>query len=115
MSLPVYMDVHVPLAITLGLRRRSVDVLTSQQDGATQMPDDRLLDRATQLGRILFTRDQDLLAEAARRLRNGSRFSTVIFARQLDVSIGQCVVDLETIAKSGMPEEAVNQVVYLPL
>ncbi len=115
MSLAVYMDVHVPLAITLGLRRRGVDVLTSQQDGTTEMPDDQLLDKATQLGRILFTRDQDLLVEAAKRLRNGNLFSTVIFARQLDVSIGQCVSDLETIAKSGTPDEAVNQVVYLPL
>jgi hypothetical protein len=48
-------------------------------------------------------------------LRNGSPFSTVIFARQLDVSIGQCVNDLEIIAKSGTLEEAMNQVVYLPL
>jgi predicted nuclease of predicted toxin-antitoxin system len=109
------MDVHVPLAIARGLRRRKVDVLTSHQDGTTQMPDDQLLDRATQLGRALFTRDPDLLVEAARRQRSGQMFSTVIFARQLDVSIGRCVADLEIIAKSATPEEALNQIVYLPL
>jgi hypothetical protein len=65
-----------------------VDVLTAQQDGTTEMPNDKLLDREAQLKRVLFTRDQDLLTEAARRLRNGNPFSTVIFARQLDVSIG---------------------------
>ena len=68
MSLPLYMDVHVPLAITRGLRRRGVEVLTSQQDDTAQLPDAQLLKRAAQLGRLLFTRDQDLLAEAAKCL-----------------------------------------------
>jgi hypothetical protein len=27
------MDVHVPAAITEGLRRRNVDIVTSQEDG----------------------------------------------------------------------------------
>ena len=82
MSLPLYMDVHVPLAITRGLRRRGVDVLTSQQDGTTTLPDDKLLDRVGQLGRIIFTRDEDLLVEAAMRLRTATSFATVVFARQ---------------------------------
>ena len=78
MSQPIYMDVHVPLAITLGLRRRGIDVMTAQQDGTVQLPDDQLLDRATLLGRILLTRDQDLLIKAAKRLRTGVRFATVV-------------------------------------
>jgi Domain of unknown function (DUF5615) len=49
MALPLYMDVHVPAAITAGLRRRRIDVLTSQEDGSDRWPDDRLLERATQL------------------------------------------------------------------
>ena len=115
MSLSIYMDVHVPFAITRGLRRRGIDVLTSQQDGTTEMPDDQLLDRAMQLGRMLFSRDQDLLVEAAHRLRIGKPFATVLFARQLDVSIGQCVMDLEIILKTGQPEEIIGQAIYLPL
>ena len=109
------MDVHVPLAITRGLRRRGVDVLTSQQDNTTEIPDDQLLDRAMQVGRVLFSRDQDLLAEAAQRLRSGRPFATIIFARQLDVSIGQCVTDLEIIANCGAPGERTGQIIYLPL
>jgi predicted nuclease of predicted toxin-antitoxin system len=109
------MDVHVPLAITRGLRRRGVDVLTSQQDGTTLLSDPELLDRAGQLQRILFTRDPDLIAEAARRLREGRPFATVVFARQTEVSIGRCVRDLEITAKAATPEEAMNHVVYLPL
>jgi len=33
----------------------------------------------------------------------------------MEVSIGQCIADLEIIAKSATPEEAMNQVIYLPL
>lgn len=49
------MDVHVPYAISLGLRLRDVDVLTAQEDATTEMSDADLLDRATSLGRALFT------------------------------------------------------------
>ena len=81
----------------------------------TRLPDPELLDRAAELGRILFTRDPDLLVEAARRLRETKPFATVVFARQTEVSIGRCVSDLEIIAKTATPEEAMNPVVYLPL
>lgn len=59
------MDVHVPAAITEGLRGRGVDVLTSQEDGTRRWEDDALPVRATELQRILFTQDEDLLRIAA--------------------------------------------------
>jgi len=114
-SLALYMDHHVPAAITRGLRRRGVDVLTAAEDGRADCDDAPLLDRAGEVGRVLFTRDSDLLVEATRRLRSGERFTTVVYAHQLEVSIGRCVTDLEVIAKAGSPEEAVRQVIYLPL
>ena len=55
MSVGLYMDVHVPAAITRGLLLRGVDVLTAQIDGTTELPDPDLLDRATELGRVLFS------------------------------------------------------------
>jgi predicted nuclease of predicted toxin-antitoxin system len=67
MSARLYMDVHVRRAVTTGLRLRGVDVLTAQEDGAGGFDDPRLLNRATELGRVLFTQDDDLLKEAARR------------------------------------------------
>jgi len=66
-SVALYMDVHVPRPITRGLRRRQVDVLTAQEDGTTRWKDADLLNRAAQLDRILFSQDEDLLAEAAKR------------------------------------------------
>src|SRR5262245_3891077 len=98
MPVPLYMDQHVPRAITLGLRLRGVDVITALEDGAAEFPDPELLDRATALGRVLFTRDDDLLVEAAIRQRDGLPFAGVVYAHQLHVSIGQCVSDLEVIA-----------------
>ena len=91
------MDVHVPRAVTAALRLRGVTVLTAQDDGAAQFTDAALLDRATEIGRILFSQDDDLLREATARQRTSKPFSGVIYAHQLEVTIGQCVQDLELI------------------
>ena len=113
MSLGLYMDVHAPLPITRGLRRRGVDVLTAQEDGAGRWLDPKLLDRAGELGRILFSQDEDLIAEAVRRQRGGESFATVVFARQLDLSIARGIADLEAIAKAALPEDAKGQLIFL--
>ena len=110
-----YLDAHIPRAIALGLRMRGIDVLTAQEDGAAMFSDAKLLDRATTLGRVLFTFDDDLLAEAAKRQRLGQPFSGVVYAHPLRVTIGQCIHDLELVAKAGEPEDLRNQVLFLPL
>ena len=98
------MDVHVPYAVTIALRLNGVDVLTAQEDNSRELEDASLLDRATALGRILFTRDDDLLREGALRQKRGESFAGIIYAHQLDVSIGQCVIDLELVAKASDSE-----------
>lgn len=115
MSVRLYMDVHVPYAVTTGLRLRGVNVLTAQEDDATELDDPILLDRATELGRVLFTLDDDLLREAKLRQQSSASFAGVIYAHQLNISIGECVSDLELIAFASEPEEHVNRVLYLPI
>ncbi|MGM0577395.1 MAG: DUF5615 family PIN-like protein [Myxococcota bacterium] len=115
MAVGLYLDHHVPRAICLGLRVREVDVVTAYEDGADEMGDPELLDRARELGRVLFTRDDDLLVEATERQRRGVAFAGVVYAHQLRVSIGRCVQDLEIIAQAGEPAELVNEVIFLPL
>ena len=61
MSLAFYMDVHVPRAVATALRLRGIAVITAQDDAA-------LLERATELGRILVSQDADLLREGRRLL-----------------------------------------------
>jgi uncharacterized protein with PIN domain len=108
------MDHHVPRAITNGLRLRGVDVVTAYEDGAGELRDPELLDRAAELGRVLFTQDDDLLAEATQRQRQGRRFGGVIYAHQLRTSIGDCVRDLELIAKAGESADMSRQTLFLP-
>ena len=115
MPLAFYMDHHVPRAITLGLHLREVDILTAYEDGTSEIEDAALLDRANELARVLFTRDDDLLAEAAKRQRERSSFHGVVYAHQLRVSIGRCVQDLEIIAKAGESEDLMNAIMFLPL
>jgi predicted nuclease of predicted toxin-antitoxin system len=109
------MDENVHGAITRGVRRRGVDVVTVQDDGYGGRDDPDVVDRATALGRVLFSQDEDLLAEATHRQRNGIAFAGVVFAAQDEVAIGQCVRDLELIAIAGTPEEFLDRVHYLPL
>ena len=87
------MDQHVPRAITIGLRLRGIDIITAFEDGAGEMIDSELLDRAAEMGRVLFTQDDDLLTEAAQRQKEGTFFNGVVYAHQLRISIGACIND----------------------
>ncbi len=109
------MDVHVPAPVTRALKRCGVDALTAQEDGTARLPDDALLDRARALGRVLFSRDEDLLREAQARQTSGRSFAGIIYAHQLRVTIGRCVQDLEMMAKVCEPEDFRDRVEYLPL
>jgi hypothetical protein len=115
MAVGLYMDVHVRRAVTVGLRLRGVDVLTAQEDGAWNFDDPRLLDRASELRRVLFTHDDDLLREGARRQETGETFAGVIYAHQLKLTVGQCIEDLELITQATKPAEWINRITYLPL
>lgn len=115
MVLKLYMDQHVPRAITSSLRSRGVDVLTAFEDGTSALADPALLDRSTFLGRVLFTRDNDLLAEASRRQTQGVPFCGVVYAHQRNVSIGHCIRDLEILMLAGVEDDIENKVTFLPL
>jgi hypothetical protein len=49
------------------------------------------------------------------RQKRGEIFAGVNYAHQLDVSIGQCVMDLELAVKVSDSDEWINRVEYLPL
>ena len=114
MSVALYMDVHIPQAITDQLRRRGVDVLTAIEDAADQLPDDQLLERATQLSRVLFTQDIRFRVLAERWQQEGKPFAGLIFGHQLGGTIGQFVRDLELIAQASEPAEWCNAIEYIP-
>lgn len=114
MGVPLYMDVHVPFAIAEQLRRRGIDVLTSIEDGQSEALDSALLDRATDLGRLLFTHDVRFRAMAERWQRAGRPFGGLLFGAQLGGTIGQFVTDLELICRASTLDEWANVVEWLP-
>ena len=111
----LFMDHHVPAAITAELRRRGIDVLTAQEDGSDQIDDDLLLERARQLDRVLFSQDRNLLRIANEWLRSGRDFVGLVYAHQLSITIGQAIRDLELIAQALDPEDLHNRIEFLPL
>lgn len=115
MSVGLYMDVHIPAAVTEELRRHGIDVLTAQEDGRRTRSDPALLDRATELGRTFVTHDSDLLADATRRQRQGIEFAGVTYAHELRITIGQLVEQLRYVAEAGDASDMLNRVEWLPL
>lgn len=114
MSLSLYMDVHVPLAITRALRLRGIDVLTAQEDGIETADDPDILDRATALGRTVFTQDDDFLAEATRRQRTGEFFAGIFYGHQHRVTISSCIRDLTMAAEVYDLNDMQQRVEYFP-
>lgn len=109
------MDVHAPMVVTQTLRRRGLDVLTSQEDGPPLADDDSLLARAAELGRVLFSQDQDFLRIAAEWRDRGQSFPGIIFAAQRGASLGGLAQDLELLLTCCEPSELRDHVTYLPL
>jgi hypothetical protein len=114
MAISLYMDVHIPQAITSQLRRRGVYVLTAFDDETQELPDDKLLERVTELKRVLFTQDIRFRVLAETWQIEGKQFSGLIFGHQLGGTIGQFFKDLEFIAKASEIDEWMNIVEYIP-
>lgn len=115
MTLSLYMDQHVPAAVTRGLRRRGVDVLTTEEDHAADWEDERILTRATSLERIVFTQDDDFLAIGHHWQRSGREFTGIVYAHQLKITVGQAIADLDLIAKVMTADDMRNRIEFLPL
>lgn len=90
------MDRHMPHAITNGSRLRGVDVLPAHENRASEL-------------------QYSLLTEAARRQRRDQPSCGVIYAHQVRVLVGDCMCDLELVAKAGEPSEMTVQTLFSPL
>lgn len=115
MSLRYYMDQHVDERITNGLRRRGIDVLTAHEDNNSAAPDEFLLARATELGRVIFSQDKDFLRIGSQWQQNDQAFAGIIYSHQLHITVGQAVRDLEFMSQALEPEEMLNKVEFIPL
>ena len=115
MSVGLYFDHNVRAAIASGLRHRGVDVLVAYEDGYAQAADSMVLERATKLGRVAFTNDDDFLFVAHEWQKAGRMFAGVIYVHQMRLTVGQTIAQLEILAKAGNLADFANRIEYLPL
>ncbi len=115
MSLGLYFDHNVRAAIATRLKQRGIDVLVAFDDGYSEADDATILQRATALGRVTFTNDDDFLNVAHDWQSSGREFAGVIYVHQLQLTIGQTIADLEIISKAGNHEDFHNRIEFLPL
>jgi predicted nuclease of predicted toxin-antitoxin system len=115
MAAALYLDVHVPLAVAYQLRRRGVDVVHSIEEQTNRLEDDKLLDLASQLGRVVVTQDVRFRAMAEGWQRQGRPFVGLVFGSQRGTNVGRLVKDLEILAKATDVAEWKGQVLHLPL
>lgn len=109
-----YLDQHVKRAVTDGLRRRGVDVVTAYDDDQSRTDDEDLLIRAAALGRVLVTQDKDFLRIAARWQSDLRPFPGIVFAAQERVDTGQLIEYLELIARLLSADEIRGRVEHVP-
>lgn len=110
-----YFDHNVHRVVSRLLRERQLDVLTALEDGGHQLPDDRLLDRATELGRALVSHDRHLVREAAHRQQHGIPFAGVIYCRQGRLTLTELADELELLARGSWDDELRDTLTFLPV
>ena len=95
-----YMDEHVPRAVTQGLRRRRVEVMTAE--------DEQHLVLALGEGRVIFTQDADFLRLHA----SGRPHAGIVYAPQ-GTAVGTIVRSLMLIFDVLTPEDMPSHVEFV--
>jgi len=103
-----YMDEHVPKAVTTGLRRRGIDVLTTQEANLLAASDEAHLALANREERVVFTQDADFLRLHA----EGVPHAGIVYAHQ-QTRIGAIVRGLVLIFRILEPQDMRNHVEFL--
>src|SRR5687767_3461150 len=85
-----YADEHVKWAITDGLRRRGMDVVTVQERGQNETDDEILLELASTEGRLMLTNDKDFLKLHALWVAGSRDHSGIVYWHQ-DFPIGEAI------------------------
>lgn len=115
--LKLLMDEHIDKSLVRGLLRKEpkLDIVRMQDVGLRTKDDERLLAWAAQENRALITYDTSTIPTAAyARVEAGQSMPGVIVLRS-DMTIGQVIEDLLTVAGASLEGEWKDQVVYLPL
>lgn len=115
MSLSFYADEHIDISLCEQLRKHGVDIVRSVDDGMRSANDEDILERATNLGRIVFTHDDDFTVIGARKQSLFEHFAGVAYCHQYRLSFGQLISELKFLSDNYEPDEAAETVFFLPL
>jgi uncharacterized protein with PIN domain len=103
-----YMDEHVPTAVTQGLRRRGVDVLTVQEAGMRSVTDEEHLAFALSQGRVVFTQDADF----PRLHASGIHHAGIVYAPQ-QTPVGAAIRGLMLIVEVLDPDDMMDHLEFV--
>jgi hypothetical protein len=104
-----YLDENVPTVIAEQLKRKGIDAVTVRDIGRLGDSDENYLQRASEMGRVLCTHDQDFLRLAA----EGMSHKGIVFGIQDLHGIGDWVRGLELIHTVLEAENMENNIEYL--
>jgi uncharacterized protein with PIN domain len=110
-ELRFYLDENVPTEVARQLRLSGIDTLSARDLDLLGGDDPDHLRRATEMGRVLCTHDQDFLRLAA----EGVEHAGIAFSPQDRVSIGGWVRALRSLHARRESEQVMNQVFFLAL
>ena len=110
MATPIrfHLDENMPNAIAAGLRSRRRDVTTANDAGLLAATDEEQLSYAHSTGRVIVTRDADLLALNSQGVPHGG----IVYWTEKR-SLGQLVKDLDSLCFECTAEEMEGRVKYL--
>ena len=104
-------DESVELSVSQQLERADIDVVSAHSLEQLGDSDQSHLQRATELGRVLCTYDQDFLRLAAEGVSHGG----IIFAAQQTASIGGWVREIKIIHAQMQADDLIGRVIYLSM
>ena len=104
----LYADEHIPKAVTEGLRRRGVDVVTCQEAGLRGAADPEHLAFALQSRRSVLTRDADFL-----RLHSQGQSHAGILYCPREHSVGQTIRSVMLVHEVLSAQDMIDHVEFL--
>jgi predicted nuclease of predicted toxin-antitoxin system len=108
MAIRFHLDENMPHAVAEGLRRRDIDVTTTTDARLVGATDQEQLLFARGEGRVLVTRDADLLRLNAQ----GAEHAGIVYWTERR-SIGQLISALDVLVLQSTEEEMRGRVVFL--
>ena len=109
MAISLHLDENVHATLADALRRRGIDVTTPIDSGLVGASDERHVEFARNVGRVVMTHDPDLLRLHAR----GERHAGIAFCHARKYSLRQLISVLSRFAVSANASDMMGRIRFL--